>query len=574
LRQARAVCRLAFFLLSLCAASAGRAEVVLEGIDGRLADNVRAQLGLLELECESPPWLVRWQYRAADRDVREALEAVGYYDPRIETRLEFPDSGCWQAHIVVEPGEPVRVASVTIEILGNLEDEPDLRGPVDAGLAMRDKILDHGRYERTKRVLLEAARNLGYFDAKLTANEVLVAPAARRADILIRIDGGERYRFGAISVSQDVIAHELLDALVPFETGDVYRVELIGRLQRNLNSSGYFGHVGVIAEPASTDRTVPVQIDAMPPSRRWTYGVGAGYATDTGVRLRADADNPRVNRRGHRLEVSGMTSQVRSDIDASYRIPHKDPLSDWFAFNVAVAHEDTDTQRSDISKLAAQHSYERWGWVQVDFVELNYEEFNIADQAGESRLVLVGSSLARVWRDEPVRPTRGLRLSGTLRGAAQTLGSDTDFVQARLAAKAIHRLTTRTRVLVRGEAGWTWKDEFSDLPPSVRYFAGGDASVRGYDYQSLGEERDGEVIGGSGLLTGSVELDWLFRERWSIAAFADTGSAYDREPTFSTGIGAGIRWYSPLGAVRVDIAHPLDDPSKEWRLHVSLGPDL
>jgi translocation and assembly module TamA len=130
------------------------------------------------------------------------------------------------------------------------------------------------------------------------------------------------------------------------------------------------------------------------------------------------------------------------------------------------------------------------------------------------------------------------------------------------------------RVLSRAAAGWTWRQKFSDLPPSIRFFAGGDNSVRGYDYESLGPERNGEVIGGERLLTGSVEFDVLLRERWSAALFTDAGSAFDDSPELSRSVGVGLRWYSPLGPLRLDLAHPLDDVERSFRIHVSLGPDL
>jgi translocation and assembly module TamA len=98
--------------------------------------------------------------------------------------------------------------------------------------------------------------------------------------------------------------------------------------------------------------------------------------------------------------------------------------------------------------------------------------------------------------------------------------------------------------------------------------------VRGYDFESIGPERDGEVIGGRRLVTGSVELDVLLRDKWSAALFADAGSAYDDSPDFSRSVGVGLRWYSPLGPLRLDLAHPLDDPNRSVRIHVSLGPDL
>jgi translocation and assembly module TamA len=555
--------------------SAVRAEVVIEGVSGHLEENVRAQLRLADLECDAPAWLVRWQYRAVVSDATAALEALGYYSASVESRLEVPSEGCWRAHIKIVRGPSVRVATVRVDVSGRLADEPEMRGAIVAAQAMVDARLDHSVYERNKRALADVARDLGYFDARMTRSELRVNATERRADIAFEIDGGERFRFGVLTMSEGVLGGQLMRSFAPFREGDAYRADLVDQLQRNLNGSGYFSQVIVTAEPSLDDsRTVPVSVEVTPLPRRWVYGVGLGYATDTGVRLRADAENPRLNQRGHRVDVKTMVSDVRSDIDATYRMPHRDPMRNWFSFGAAAAREETSTQRSDIVKFSARHSYDRLRWLQVDFVELNFEDFEIAGQSDESRLVLVGSMVSRVWRDDPFKPRRGLRLSATARGATQQLGSDTDFAQLRLFGRAVQGLTPSTRLLVRGEAGWTWKDEFSDLPPSVRFFAGGDTSVRGYDYQSLGPTVDGEVVGGSGLLTGSVELDWSFLERWAVAAFVDSGSAYDRTPSFSTGVGAGVRWFSPLGAIRFDIAHPLDDPDRSVRLHVTLGPDL
>jgi translocation and assembly module TamA len=109
----------------------------------------------------------------------------------------------------------------------------------------------------------------------------------------------------------------------------------------------------------------------------------------------------------------------------------------------------------------------------------------------------------------------------------------------------------------------------------VRFFAGGDNSVRGYKFESLGpEDETGKVIGGSGLLTASFEYEHPLINRWSIAVFVDSGNAFTGsrfEP--KTGAGVGARWQSPLGPVRIDLAFPLDD-DEDARLHVSLGPDL
>src|SRR5690606_2460729 len=132
------------------------------------------------------------------------------------------------------------------------------------------------------------------------------------------------------------------------------------------------------------------------------------------------------------------------------------------------------------------------------------------------------------------------------------------------------------RIISRADAGFTEADELIELPSSVRFFAGGDNSVRGYAYESLGPTNDdGDVVGGRHLLTGSIEYDHLFLPSWSAAIFIDGGNAFDTVDTFEAlyGYGVGIRWRSPIGPIRLDVAGP-SDQRDAFRIHVSMGPDL
>jgi translocation and assembly module TamA len=185
------------------------------------------------------------------------------------------------------------------------------------------------------------------------------------------------------------------------------------------------------------------------------------------------------------------------------------------------------------------------------------------------------------WSDQPrlvpPRPRSAHRLSFTVSGTDEILGSDTAFLQLESEGKLILPLWTTARLILRGEAGWTIKDEFDDLPLSVRYFAGGDNSVRGYDYKTLGPtDAEGSVTGGADILVGSVELDQRVFGNWSVAAFVDMGNAFDsfQDMSLKTGVGAGIRWYSPLGPIRFDVGVPLSDAPDSFRIHITLGPDL
>ena len=116
----------------------------------------------------------------------------------------------------------------------------------------------------------------------------------------------------------------------------------------------------------------------------------------------------------------------------------------------------------------------------------------------------------------------------------------------------------------------------SRLPKQLRFFAGGDNSVRGYGFESLGERNAaGAVVGGKHLLTGSIEYEHPVRDDWGLALFVDTGNAFNDWDSIDlkTGAGFGARWKSPIGPVRVDVAWPVDDFS-DPHLHLNIGPDL
>jgi len=149
-------------------------------------------------------------------------------------------------------------------------------------------------------------------------------------------------------------------------------------------------------------------------------------------------------------------------------------------------------------------------------------------------------------------------------------------VQATALGKWIWSLPRGQRILIRTQLGATAEREFEELPASVRFFAGGDNSVRGYSFEELGPvDADGNVIGGSSLATGSFEFEQPLRARWSMAFFVDSGNAFERsEMDAKTSVGLGGRWQSPLGPIRIDLALPLEDDHDDWRVHITLGPDL
>jgi translocation and assembly module TamA len=566
-------------LVCSVAASGALAGVVeIEGLDAEQRANVRAMMNLTALRCGSPEWMVRWRYNESEGDIRRALEALGYYDVRVTRSLEFGD--CWHARFVVDPGEPVTVTEVDVRVDGPLAEEPAVESWLRRMERFEGARLNHGLYDAARTDLLEIARELGYFDGEYRVRRVFVDPVGRSARIQLHFVSGERYRFGAITFNQHPLRPEVLQAYVPFSEGDLYSARQLGRLRRNLTDSRYFASVRVDTGQPEGDR-VPVNVTLIRPDRDRTYSVGAGFATDTGPRVRGDLHVRRHNDRGHRSDWRVFLSQVYLSLEGEYEIPLDNPLEDRFVIHGALVQEDIDPTFSRLGRVGVRHIYERLGWVETDFVDIQFAFYEAADAERGSRLVIVGKNFTRTWGDTGVRPMDALRFSGELRGAATVFGSDTDFVQARAGATYIRRVFGNTRIIARADAGGTLRRELAELPPTVRFFAGGDRSVRGYAFRSIGEpfriELNDvvleEVIGGSHLLVGSVELDVPVARQWSVAAFVDAGSAFEEVPDFHFGAGLGVRWYSPIGPVRLDVAHPFQ-LRRSFRVHVSLGPDI
>lgn len=552
------------------------AQVLFTGLTAEQEANARAVMPLASATCDSARWRVQRLFRDADNDLRAALEALGFYDISIAKSLRWEDA-CWAATFDVEVGEPVRIRRVSVVVEGEAGDDPEFQARIQTERPIPGEILNHRRYEKYKSSLIGTAISRGYFDAAFDSNEVIVDRDAGVADISLQLNAGSRYRFGELSFTEGILRNNLLAGYADIQPGEFYDIDAINDLFGSLNGSTYFKSVSISTEPLDTSqKTVPVNV-ALTPGTRRIYSIGAGFATDTGPKGRLGYANRRRNDKGHQFESKLYASAVESELTASYRWPINDPRNEWFSVVGGVKVEDTETSRSDTYKLGILRSRNvSTSWLETRYLDYAFEQFRVGDQDTSSRLVILGVNWEAAKGRELSRPENGHRLSFDIRGASDALASDTSFAQFRSTAKWIHSLNAKTRVLARANLGVTAQEELSELPASVRFFAGGDRSIRGYDFEALGPvDSSGVVIGGSHLVTGSIEIDRLFKPKWAVAAFIDSGSAFNNtDIELSSSAGIGIRWYSPVGPVKLDIAHPFDDPTEDFRIHISLGPDL
>jgi translocation and assembly module TamA len=226
--------------------------------------------------------------------------------------------------------------------------------------------------------------------------------------------------------------------------------------------------------------------------------------------------------------------------------------------------------------VGARFGHPRGRWRETLSLIYQHESFEVGLDQGIADLVIGGANWERTSADNRVFPTRGHRLRFEVQGSPGGALASAGFLQLEASGKVIRSLGAGTRVLVRAEVGRLFTGEFRELPPTIRYFTGGDQSVRGYRYLALGPlDAAGNVIGGEALVTASVELDHRVFEKWSVAAFYDAGNALNElSLSLEQGLGAGVRWLSPIGLIRLDGAFAISQADSPFRIHFSIGPDL
>jgi translocation and assembly module TamA len=301
-------------------------DIRVDGVPDDIAENIRSYLTLSRYT-ERTDLNDKQVRRLADRAVDEATDALrpfGYYKPVIKSRTSF-DEPNWIVRLRVQPGEPVRMTTVDVQIVGPGAADRELRDVPEASTLQPGTRLDHTAYESLKTSLMRTARDRGFLDATLTRRELIVNPVELTAEAHIALETGGRYEFGAIEIEQRSINEDLLQGFVRFKPGQPYSPALLNSTQYALEDSFYFSSVTVTPGERDPDSlTVPVRITA-DPVRKHRYAVSAGYGTDTGIRGQFTWDNRLVNSRGHRMRTEITASELRSEAVTRYIIPVGDP---------------------------------------------------------------------------------------------------------------------------------------------------------------------------------------------------------------------------------------------------------
>lgn len=559
--------------------------VEITGIEGQLLENAQAFMQIMQLadalkdgsKTMPSETRLRWLHRQAEEDITEALHPFGYYKPEISGELTQTEMG-WRAEYKVKPGPVLKIADINVRVTGAGANDPGFKKILNNLPLKQGNALKHPAYEQIKTQLQAVATERGYFDARLTVSQILIDLEAYKADIKLELVSGERYRYGTIKLEQDTLRPEVLEHYVEIEPGEPYFAPDLLELQSDLINSQYFEQVLIDADPGKADGTqIPITVQ-LEMRKRSKYTFGLGYGTDTGARVRADAEYRWVNSRGHKMDIRLLGSQIKSSLDVSYAIPAENPQFNALKLTGQIAMEDSDVKNSSTGRLRLSRDLQLGEWTGNYGVEYLLEEFEISGDTQTTQLLGLSLNMGLVEAKNRMRVEDGYSINTEFYIASDAIISDISLLQAAVKTKFIKSLNEKSRLIARAQAGTTWitDEDFTLLPTSLRFFAGGDNSIRGYALDVVGpRNEENDVIGGRHLLVGSLEYEYRLYDQWSVAAFADTGDAFDNDtPQFKTGVGIGVRWQSPVGPIRVDLAHGLEEPGDTIRLHLNIGPDL
>ncbi len=561
--------------------------------DPLMVDNVRSALSLTDsIGRELSPSRRDYLVEVAQDEARKALEPFGYFSPEVTVT----EGVAGVVVVTIAAGEPVRVDAVKLAIDGPGGADDVLKDDLSAFAPTKGAIFNQGIYETSKARITQRLEDRGYFDADLVRHDVLVTRAMHDADIDLAWSSGARRVLGPVSFVQSpetIINDALLQKQVHWKAGQPFDQAKLDALRATISRLDYFSAIDVASQPKdadgkSTGKAVPI-IVTLTPAKRSIYTVGLSYGSTSGPGIRLGLERRYLNRRGHKVQVELEWARLRKVLALEYRIPASAWFEGWYAIGAQAVDEQTDyidnrrielvgTRTGEINShwraVAGVHWLrERWAYTAEDDGDpLTPPDYHFA--------TFLFPSVSGTYRnvDNLLEPRRGISGTAELRGGLKAIASDASFAQMRVQVRWFHGLGPQDRLLVRGEVGHTFTSDVINLPPSLRFHAGGDDSIRGYAWQEVGPRvgLPGKrfPIGASNVITGSIEYERYFTERWGAAVFVDTGSAFENRPDLHTGVGVGLRWRSPVGPLRIDFARGLDAPDSPFQITLNIGANL
>lgn len=505
---------------------------------------------------------------------QDSLMAIGYYQSTVEASVSEEKSQTVTVNVTL--GDRTKIVKLDIQLTGEaLSDENfkslTLNFPIKEG-----QFLDHGEYESAKGTFKALAQRYGYFDSRYTKSTIEVTQSENKAIVYLWFDSGIRYTFGNLIFDNESPAEDYIHTLQNFKANDPYDSNSLSAFNQELNQTGYFKSITILPDfDNKEDRQIPLHvITYMRPED--SFNTGLGYSTDEGIRGKFRWTRPWINKYGHSIESNITGSVPKQEASITYKIPIDDPLYDYFSIQSGykmLDQNDTDTKQYILS--FNRHWRLDNDWLRTIYLRYDNESGTQGQQDFSTALILPGISFSRTRSSGGINVDWGDKQLAYFEFAEDSLFSTDDVIKVYGQTKII-RSYSGHQFVASAEAGAIISDSIYNVPSSMRFFTGGDQSIRGYGYEDIApSDSDGYLIGGSYLATSSFEYRYPLTPSWKLALFTDVGTATDdfSEP-LSIGSGAGVVWASPVGPIRFYVAVPLSNSDDAFKIHIMIGPEL
>ena len=531
--------------------------------------------------------LVRWHddpemnterlKRLVDEAVRESKEAAateGYFSAEVTSDIDSSVQP-WVVRLKIEPGERTRIEHVEIRFRGPGATDGEARPTrerVQEGWSLRKgEPFRQEDWADAKRRAVRTLSGWRYAAAEIAKSEADIDPDGHKAKLLVDLDSGPPFRFGELRISGTRrYPDRLVENLAPMKPGETYDREKVTLYTRRLLESGYFASVQaeVDSQPSAAEAT-PLRV-AVIEAPQHHFESGIGYNTDVGPKLEARYTNQDVFSRawrfGSQLNLDEKIKNLTLNLDTPPR-----PGGVWNSLFVRAREE--DIQNELVREQAFGHIYNIGASAAPTslITSVHFDESHIVGGPADDRhAVYFGAKKAFRRTDELVSPREGFYATVELGGSPEQL-STRSFVRGLVTGSLFFPVLRNDDLLFRGQAGAVASSSRQGIPSTFLFRTGGDQTIRGYAFESIGVEQDGAIVGGRRLLIGSAEYTHWIGEGWGLAAFVDSGSAWDSgaNTTIATGYGGGLRVRTPIGPIRADLAYGA--LNSDWRIHFSVG---
>lgn len=519
-------------------------------------------------------------YYLASKTIDEALRAVGYFNSKIDYQF-VPQPNAKQDLLIanVALDEPVKIAEIQVQLLGDAEKDENFLA-LQKQVPKLGTVLNQGVYDDYKAELEKVALAKGFFDYQFLTHRLAILPSAHEAYWQLAFDSGKRYRYGNIRFQGSQIREDYLRNILAIQSGDPYLINDLSELSTDLSASNWFK--SVLVQPNIDKQSKKVDLDVLvQPRLKNSYEIGIGYGTDVGPRLQFGWNKPWINSRGQSFSSNFYISDPKKTIEATYKIPLlKQPLNYYYEISTGYEEEKkNDTDTSGLTLAILRYWNRETGWQNSFGVRARYDNFTQANVSNRTLLIYPTAGFNRTRVRGGLFPYWGDSQKITLNWGNKAVGSDVDFYSAIASTSWIRTYAENHRFLTRAEIGYLSTNQFDKIPPALRFFAGGDRSIRGYGYHKISpKDKNGELTGANRLFTASIEYQYQVKPKWWGAIFYDTGFASDHFAfnDLRKGAGIGVRWNSPIGAVKFDIATPINDKddSKNIQFYIGIGAEL